>query len=169
MSDLKNIAQLAKQMLAYEDKVEQAMQRLKELNEDLRDIVERKLPEAMESAEMTEFTLEDGSRVSIKPAYYAHITADHKEEAFAWLRANNLDGLIKNDITLSFGKGDDAAAQEALAVVDGAGWAHKDKQHVHPQTLRAFVKEQLEDGQDIPMEVFGVQRIVRAAVKRAEQ
>ena len=49
----------------------------------------------------------DGLTVSRKMIVHASIPSDRKEEAFAWLRENGLDDIIKNDVTCSFGKGED--------------------------------------------------------------
>ena len=46
----------------------------------------------------------DGLTVE-KDDCHASIPQDRKEEAFAWLRENGLDDIIKNDVTCSFGKG----------------------------------------------------------------
>jgi len=40
---------------------------------------------------------------------------------------------------------------------------------VHPQTLRAFVKERCEAGEDFPMELFGAWVGQRAVIKRGKK
>ena len=48
------------------------------------------------------------------------------------------------------------------------GYLPDQKKEVHPQTLKAFVKEQLQKGQAVPMDLFGVFTGHRATIKRGK-
>lgn len=127
--------------------------------EALRRVVEQDLPEAMDEVNMTEFKLEDGTSIKIKPFYSASIPEDRKEEAFGWLKENDFDGMIKAEIKVSFGKGEFEIAQSFLNFIRGFNEIviQPDyKETVHWQTLRAFVKEQIEGGKALPLDMFGV-------------
>ena len=56
-----------------------------------------------------------------KKIYGASIPKDQQEAAFTWLRNNGLGDVIENDITVTFGRGEDnkAAAYADLAKVKG--------------------------------------------------
>jgi hypothetical protein len=127
--------------------------------EQKRRIEEQDLPETMDLVSMREFTLDDGSTVKVKPFYAASISEDRKEEAFDWLKEHDFDGMIKADIKVQFGKGEFELAQEFIAFIKG--WNKKSidpdyKEHVHWQTLRKFVQEQIEGGKPLPLDMFGV-------------
>lgn len=160
MSDLKQITALAERQLDLEALIEEAEENLKSLKEQHRAVSENDLPEAMEEAGMLEFKLSDGRKITIVTKYYASIPNDRIADAFRWLRERGHDGIIKRDITVQFGKGDDElAAKYAKWLRDRLGdkpVTIKDKEHVHHSTLRAFVREQIEEGEDIPMDSFGV-------------
>jgi len=49
-------------------------------------------------------------------------------------------------LTLTFGQGDDAIAKELGELLASKGHLPDQKETVHPSTLRAFVKEQIESG-----------------------
>lgn len=163
---LKRISKLAKLQIKYEDEVEKAEANLKQAKENLRKVAEVDLPEAMESVEMEEFKLEDGSKIKIDTKYQAGISAANTAKAFAWLRKHNLDSMIKHQVTVEFGKGEDKKAKAALKLMQTKGYRHKDKQSVHNQTLKAFVREQLEAGADLPLDLFGVVRQTVAKITR---
>ena len=167
--ELKEISRLAQRQLSLEHTLGVAENRVKEVKEDLRKVAEVDLPEAMEAAEMEDFTLQDGSKVSIKLKYAAAISKANADAAFSWLRKNNFDGIIKRTVSMKFGKGEDDDAGEAIGLLEGAGFTVEDKPDVHSSTLRAFVKEQLEQGVDLPMELFGVHKIIRAVIQRASE
>jgi hypothetical protein len=129
------------------------------LKEKLRRTVEQDLPEAMDQVGMTEFKLEDGTTIKVKPFYSASIPEDRKEEAFDWLKEHDFDGMIKADVKVQFGKGEFEMAQAFLEFVRGFNMKAiqpEYKEQVHWQTLRAFVKEQIEGGKPLPLDMFGV-------------
>lgn len=129
------------------------------LKEKIRRIVEQDLPEAMDEVGMSEFTLDDGTKIKVKAFYNASIPEDRKEEAFGWLKEHDFDGMIKADVKVSFGKGEFELAQSFLQFIRGFNEKAIDpeyKEQVHWQTLRAWVKEQIEGGNELPLDMFGV-------------
>lgn len=127
--------------------------------EKLRRVMEQDLPEAMDEVGMSKFVLDDGTTVTIKPFYSASIPEDRKEEAFEWLKEHDFDGMIKAEVKVSFGKGEFEVAQSFLNFIRGFNEKAIDpdyKENVHWQTLRAWVKEQVEGGAAIPLDMFGV-------------
>jgi len=97
----------------------------------------------------------DGLTVERKMIISASIPKDRKDEALSWLRENGLDDIIKNDVTCSFGKGQDNSAKNVIAILQDAGFDPATKTHVHPSTLKAFVKERVTDGKPIDLDMFG--------------
>lgn len=127
--------------------------------EKLRRVMEQDLPEAMDDVGMTTFTLDDGTKITVKPFYSASIPEDRKEEAFEWLKQHEFDGMIKAEVKVNFGKGEFEVAQSFLNFIRGFNEKAIDpeyKENVHWQTLRAFVKEQVEGGNPLPLDMFGV-------------
>lgn len=127
--------------------------------ERLRRVMEQDLPEAMDEVNMTSFKLDDGTEIKIKPFYSASIPEERKDEAFEWLKEHDFDGMIKADVKVQFGKGEFEVAQSFLQFIRGFNEKAIDpeyKESVHWQTLRAFVKEQVEGGKPLPLDMFGV-------------
>jgi len=71
------------------------------------------------------------------------------------LRDNHFGDLIKNDVSVSFGRGEDNDAEKLVEHIEGLGLVHKQKESVHYQTLKAFATEQHQKGASLPDE-FGV-------------
>lgn len=129
------------------------------LKEQIRRITEQDLPEAMDEVNMTKFVLDDGTKIEVKPFYAASIPEERKDEAFDWLKMNDFDGMIKADVLVKFGKDEFEIAQSFLTFIRGfneKAIQPEYKEHVHWQTLRAFVKEQIEGGKPLPLGMFGV-------------
>jgi hypothetical protein len=165
--DLEYISALAKKQLQLEQKVVDAEAKVKEAKEALDVIAVKELPTAMEEAEIETITLDDGSSISVKPSYQASISKANEAAAFKWLKEHKLDGLIKHEVKIPFAKGEEKEAKRFLQ------WAQKnlknqaftDKKAVHAGTLKAFVREQIENGENLPMELFGVFKVIRAVIK----
>jgi len=110
----------------------------------------------MQEMNLSTLKLADGSSVEVKPVYGASIPSKKKEEAFNWLRKNDLGDLIKNEITVSFGRNEDNKAMAYANLAQGQGYQPVQKLKVEPMTLKALVRERLEAGQEMPTDLFNV-------------
>jgi len=155
---LARIARLAEEQRKAAQAVADAEEALKSRKKELVQISEHDLPEAMLAVGMGEVKLKDGTTVSVSDRIQARISKEHEAAAFKWLEDNGEAGLIKREFKIGFGRDQEewAAKFEEGLGKDNVGYTRK--QAVHPQTLKAFVREQLEEGVEIPEEVFGVFR-----------
>ena len=165
---LGKISTLAERYTDLDEEIKDAETRLKILKEQARDIAEKQLPEAMAEIGVAKFTLTDGSEVTVKPYYSAKISDDKREECFTWLQDHGHEALIKEDVVLSFNRGEHEKAEEFKAQLDQQGMEYSGKMGVHPQTLTAFVKEQVESGAEFPLELFNVYIGQIAKIKRSK-
>tara|TARA_R110002020_G_scaffold153432_2_gene332829 strand:+ start:3348 stop:4010 length:663 start_codon:yes stop_codon:yes gene_type:complete len=163
---IQTIAVLAESQVDLEEQIEEINNQLKVLKEKHRRISEEQLPEALKEAGVSEFKLKDGTKVSTSTYYSARITPDNKEEAFGWLRENNFADLIKNTVSVSFGRDEDDAAKELRNELTRNGMSTTQKEWVEPMTLKAFVREQVEKGADLPHETFNIYIGQRSKIKR---
>ena len=137
-----------------EDEIANAEESLKKLKEKAKTVSSIEIPAMMDEMQITKLKLKDGESVEIKKIYGAYISPDQQEAAFTWLRNNGLGDIIKNDITVTFGKGEDNKAAEYAVLAKGQGYEPVQKIGVHPQTLKAMVRERLEANQDVPSDLF---------------
>ena len=105
---------------------------------------------------LTQLKLMDGSSVDVKPYYAASITVKNREAAYKWLRENDLGDIIKNDVTVSFGRNEDNKAADYANLAQSQGYQPTQKLKVEPMTLKALVRERIEKGKDMPMDIFNV-------------
>ena len=76
--------------------------------------------------------------------------------AFNWLRNNGLGDIIKNEISVSFGRNEDNKAADYAELAKSSGFQPTQKMKVEPMTLKALVRERLESGKEMPTEILGV-------------
>ena len=98
----------------------------------------------------------DGNKIKLRQFVHARITDDKRDEAYTWLRSIGEGDIIKNDVTVSFHTGQDNVVGAVVDDLRTQGLDPVQKTHVHPQTLKAWVKNRIESGQDIDFETFGV-------------
>ncbi len=135
--------------------IEEALKIAKELQLQ---IAEHDLPEAMAAVGMGEVKLSDGTKVTIKEDIFARISAENAIEAHAWLNDNGHGNLIKREFKIAFGRDQEEWAEKFEVSLTTQEVSYDRKQAVHSSTLKSFVKGQLEDGVEIPEDVFGVFR-----------
>ena len=137
-----------------EDEIQNAEESISKLKEQAKTLSQFEIPKMMEEMHITKLKLKDGESVEIKKIYGASIPPQHQEAAFTWLRENGLGDIIKNDITVTFGRGEDNKASEYATLAQGQGFEPVQKIGVHPHTLKAVVRERLESGQEMPSDLF---------------
>ena len=110
----------------------------------------------------------DGNKVSLRQFVHARIPEEKKDEAYTWLRSIGEGDIIKNDVTVSFAAGQDNMAGSVMEDLRGQyGLEPAQKTHVHPQTLKAWVKGRIEAGQEIDFDTFGVYVGTEAKITRS--
>ena len=137
-----------------EDEISNAEKSVSKLKEQAKTLSQFDIPMMMEEMHITKLKLKDGEAVEIKKVYGASIPKDQQEAAFTWLRNNGLGDIIKNDITVTFGRGEDNKAASYAELARGNGFEPIQKIGVNPMTLKALVRERLESGQDVPADLF---------------
>ena len=126
-----------------EDEIANAEESLKKLKEKAKVVSSVEIPAMMDDMQITKLKLKDGEQVEIKKIYGASIPKDQQEAAFTWLRNNGLGDVIKNDITVTFGRGEDNKAASYADLAKGQGFEPVQKIGVNPMTLKALVRERL--------------------------
>ena len=159
ISKTEDLSKLSEQVLKLkdlEDEVKTKEKNLKDLKKDLEKISGDVIPTMMTEMNISTLKLADGSAVEVKPVYSASISIAKKEEAFKWLRDNDLGDLIKNEVTVSFGRNEDNKAADYAVLAQGQGYQPIQKLKVEPMTLKALVRERVESGKDMPSDLFNV-------------
>jgi hypothetical protein len=134
--------------------------------EQLKDIREKEIPDAMMSLNISKFVMDDGTEIAVKDELYASINESKRKEALEWLDNNGLGDIIKHDITISFARGEHEEAERIKGVLQDNGQdGYLEKATVHPQTLKATFKDLRNKGEEIPDGLFNWYETPLAKVK----
>lgn len=159
------IAGLARRAKLLEKEIAELEESLTERKDQYRKLTEQTIPEAMAESGMKKFVMEDGSMIDIKAFYSASITKARQSEAYQWLRDHGFDDIIKNTVSVRFGRGEDEISARLLNLLGANGYPFEQAQKIEPQTLKAWVKERVEKGEVVDTELFGVFIGQKAVIK----
>ena len=153
-----------------EKQIESLREEAKGKEQTLRKLTEQEIPDLMTELNVKNFTLTDGSKVGLVDIVSASIpsagsieraSGDSKEElyerpqaCFDWLRKNGGGELIKSNVEVQFGKGQDNACSDFKKELRDRKVFYKESTGVHPQTLKAFVSEAIGNGKNVPADIF---------------
>ena len=109
--------------------------------------------------------LKDGSEVSVGKKFYANARADKRADAYQWLRDNGLGDIIKNNISVTFGQGEENKAMAYANLAKEHGYEPSQKEDAHHASVSAVMKEWKEKGNEIPTDLFSVLDVDQVKIK----
>ena len=154
--NIRSLADQVERLESLQSRLELQEENMKSTKKELEHLSGEVIPTMMAEMGLSQLKLMDGSLVDVKPFYSANITVANKEKAFNWLRDNGLGDIIKNDVTVSFGRNEDNKAADYAELARGQGLQPTQKLKVEPMTLKALVRERIEGGKEMPTELFNV-------------
>ena len=107
---------------------------------------------------MSSTTMVDGSKVDVVENIYVSIPKDPDKSraCYEWLENNGLGDIIKNQVGMSFGKGENQEAKLLEDTIKNLGFIPEVKVSVHPSTLKATVRQLIKDGKTVPDNMFSL-------------
>lgn len=152
-------------------------QRATEVSQELHKLYRETLPGLLDEARVPEITIEgEGNlprvKAEAKPFYNANIAAawppEQKAQGFAYLTELGYQDLIKTVVTVAFNREDRDKALQFKSRLERAGYAPTLTETVHPATLTAWLKEQVEKHSFVPdLQKIGgfIGRVVKLSYK----
>ena len=166
--NIQSLADQVERLSTLQQEIETQEDALKQKKKNFEHLSAEVIPTMMAEMGLSHLKLMDGSSVDVKPNYSASITIANKDAAFQWLRDNNLGDIIKNEISVSFGRNEDNKAADYASLASERGYQPTQKLKVEPMTLKALVRERLENGKEMPTELFNVFVGNKTTIKRKQ-
>ena len=155
---------------------------IEEKKKQYREIETVILPDMMTGIGIKKFTLGDGSEITIKDVVQASLPSrgailkaqgderdaliDRNHRALDWMRANGGEAIIKNNISVDFGKGQDEIADRFVDFCKEIGMEYDRSTTVHNASLTSYIKEKLASGANVPLDLFSVYTGFKAVIKQ---
>ena len=156
--EINTIASECVKLKSKEDEIVELEEQLKKKKEEADYISSSVIPELLAEQGLSEIKLSDGSKVSVRKEFRATVPKDDvkREAALQWLRDQGLGDIIKNNVSVSFGKGEDDKAERLLNLAAENGFEPQQKSDVAWNTLSALYQERVEAGLDMPSDSFSL-------------
>jgi hypothetical protein len=156
--EITDIATQCKLLKDKEDEIAELEEKLKAKKAEADVISSEVIPELLKEQGLNEIKLADGSSVTIKTEYRATIPRDDfkRESALQLLRDQGLGDIVKNNVSVSFGRGEDDKAKQLLDLAAENGFQPQQKSDVAWNTLTALYQERVKAGLDMPSDVFSL-------------
>ena len=167
-TNINKLADKIKELQAQQEQLQIQEDAVKQKKKDIEYLSGEVIPTMLSEMGLSFLKLQDGSSVEVKTNYSATITQANKEKAFNWLRENGLSDIIKNEISVSFGRNEDNKAADYAELAKGQGLEPRQKLKVEPMTLKALVRERIEAGKDMPTELFNIYVGNKTTIKRKQ-
>ena len=151
-SSLKALADKCKILEFTEEEIVQLEDQLKEKKEAARKLSEEDIPQFLAEKGLSSITLDNGTEVKITEEVRPGVKVADRPYVYSWLRDNGYGDLIKNNVSVSFGMGENSQAIKLKAAIQDLGMVGTEKEDVHYQTMKAFVTEQHIKGVSLPDE-----------------
>lgn len=166
---LEQLHGLLEEAFALEGALAQMEDDLKAARSALHSLRTGRIPDMMAELQMDEATFK-GWSVKVDDFVSGSLPKDPKKRAKAidWLEANDGAGLIKTDVSVSFGRSEHEQATSLWQSLEGDGLPASLSSTVHAQTLQAFARQRIRDGDPIDPEALGLYVGKVAKMKRKE-
>lgn len=157
-SSLDRLHELCDEAIALEAIVESMENDLSAIKANLNGIKTKKLPDIMKELSL-EKIVRNGREISIHNFVSGSLPKeeDCRADAIKWLEDNGGAGLIKTELSMSFGKGERDAANRTFEMLKKS--TNKDvhmETGVHASTLQSFAREKLKKGEEIDTDKLGL-------------
>ena len=153
-TDVQTLASYCQELQQKEDEISSLEDLLKKKKQEADKIGSEIIPNMLAEQGLSSLKLADGSGVEVRKAYSCTVKKDNIESDYKWLRENGLGDIIKNEVAVTFGKGEDNKAKDLLDLAEQSGYEPQQKSKVEPMTLKALYRERVEAGLDMPSDSF---------------
>lgn len=153
---LGKLSRLGSELAEAEEKVEQTEEQLGLYKKRVTDLAEVRIPELMDQVGLSHFTTREGLRFKVVDSVHAHISKANHVEAMQWLDDNGHGPLVKRNVIIEFGQEQEESALELAQELQKKYAGVLQKRAVHASTLKAWAREQLEEGKPFPLKLFGI-------------
>ena len=155
-TDINSLAIHVDKLTDLQKAIEHTENQVKNLKEQYNKISSEVIPNILAEQGLSSLKLADGTVLEVKTKYSCTLPKDldRREKAYQWLRDNGLGDIIKNEVAVTFGVGEDNKAEQLLGLAAKEGYEPVQKSKVEPMVLKALYRERVEAGLDMPSDLF---------------
>jgi len=156
---LEHLTGLAHRQEECEREVVRCEARLKDAQKALKEVSEYEIPKALDELGLQDFTTSDGLFIEVAESLRVSLPGrenENRAKAMDYLDTLGLGSIIKNTVSVQFGKGEEDAAKELVSELeeDERGLNVTQDMNVHAATLKKNLKDLMEQGKEVDLSLF---------------
>jgi hypothetical protein len=151
-----------------ENEVRRAEENLQGAQFRERELAEQQIPDLMEELGVDDITV-DGVTYAVDDKLRHSIPKGRKEECLTWLIANGHEASLKDQISVRFDRGELEDADRLVAELAARKLDVGRQLKIEPSTLSSILNTRLEQGEEVPLDMFGAWRQRRVRVKKSRR
>lgn len=168
---IEELQAVCEQFIDKQSQIKELEEKLAQANSDLKLLSEETIPSMMEELGVEEIKLKTGEIISTVMDVYASLAStntdpEQKAAAMGWLNDNGYGDIIKVKVNANFGREEHDAAMQLFNDLAQQGYNVNYDENVHPATLKAFIKERLQAGDNIPLSLFNANQYNKTVVRK---
>lgn len=162
--DIASLSEMTAQLANMEFEITVIETKLAELKKKHATMEQITIPNKLLELGVSSIILSNGLKLNIKKQYFPNIKKDDIDVAYKWLREHGHGDIIKNIVSVAFPSGKDDSAIALKTELRFRNFQANQSQDIHPQTLKAWAKEQKEKGTELP-DCIKVHEVMKAEIK----
>jgi hypothetical protein len=143
----------------------EAEEKLEEKRKVVVQLEQHTIPELMLAMNCRRHETASGLIVSLDETIRCSVPEANRERCWKWLETNGHGAIIKDSVVIQFGAKEHEQAVALMERLKTDNHNVKSEQRVESASLRALIRKLLEQGVDVPMEMFGAFQQQRAVIK----
>lgn len=163
-AQLQELGLLIEQLESAKQRAAEAEEKFKSLQQVVTALEQYVIPEQMLAMNCKRHETVSGLVVELKETLRCSVPEANKERAMAWLVDHGHGAVIKDTVLVMFNAKEHESAIELAKKLQEAKLPVKQEQRVESATLRSLLRKLLEQGEDVPMELFGAFQQTTAVV-----
>jgi hypothetical protein len=159
VNQLQSLEKLVQRAMVLAKQVDDMMEIVSNWGKEYFNITEQLIPELMGAAGINQFTTKAGLKITIREFIEGSLPKKDevkRKAAMEWLMNNGGADIIKAQIVIPFNRGDHNYKQEVKHALQEVSAEYKETEDVHHSTLAAFVREKIQKGEAVPIELLGL-------------
>lgn len=156
-SDLRKLTQCCREALELKAVIEQIEEDLKAAKSQFHHLNTVVIPDLMAEVGVEQLVT-DGWEIKSQEIVSGSLPKEalKRKAALQWLIDNGGGDLIKTEVNTQFGRDQRKDAMRIAEMIERDGFPAKVEMGVHPQTLSAFARERIKNGEPIDTDVLGI-------------
>lgn len=126
------------------------------VNAEYKDLTEGIIPGLMDELEIPYLGISETQKIEVQNKINASLSKGNADKGCDWLIENGQGAIVKKEVGYKFATTETELADKVIAAMKEAGVIPSVARTVHHSTLSAYVRNALEEGVEVPLDLLGV-------------